>query len=105
MIDRQNFFYQAVKNNLRTYDSIRKNAIGKGDDCTTSYLLDYNYFEKYFKMIAINLNKQQALGADPKAIQQSDFTGNLENNALIFFIIEEAKETVLVFSQGTVNVF
>ena len=105
MIDRQNFFYQAVKNNLRTYDSIRKNAIGKGDDCTTGYLLDYNYFEKYYKMIAINLNKQQALGADPKAIQQSDFTGNLENNALIFFIIEEAKETVLVFSQGTVKAF
>ena len=56
-------------------------------------------------MIAIYISKQQALDADPKAIQQINFTGNLENNAVIFFIIEEAKERVLDFSQGTVKVF
>ena len=54
-------------------------------------------------MIAINLSKQQALDADPKAIQQINFTGNLSgnnsNNRLIFFIIEGAKETILDFSQ------
>ena len=57
-------------------------------------------------MIAIHLSKQQALDADPKAIQQINFTGNLDRaeGAKMFFIIEEAKETVLYFSQGTVKV-
>ena len=56
-------------------------------------------------MITIGLNKQQALNADPKAIQQINFIGNLAWPATVFFIIEEAKEIVLDFSQGTVNVF
>ena len=57
-------------------------------------------------MIAIDLNKQQALDADPRAIQQISFMANLDRagNATMFFIIEEAKETALDFSQGTVNV-
>ena len=57
-------------------------------------------------MIAIDLNKQQALDADPRAIQQISFMANLDRagNATMFFIIEEAKETVLDFSQGTVKV-
>ena len=53
----------------------------------------------------IDLSKQQALDADPKAIQQINITGNLESNAAIFFIIEKAKETVLDLSQGTIKVF
>ena len=104
MIDGQNFFDQPVKNNLRTYDSIRKIALDQGDDYTTGSLLDYNCFEKYCKMIVIDLSKQQALDADPKAIQQINFTRNLENNAVIFIIIEVAKETLLDFSQGTVKI-
>ena len=57
-------------------------------------------------MIAIDLSKQDALDADPKAIQQINFTVNLDraNNTRIFFILEEAKETVLDVSQGTVEV-
>ena len=57
-------------------------------------------------MIATDLSKQHALDADPKAIQQINSTGNLSgtNNRLIFFIIEEMKETILDFSQGTVKV-
>ena len=57
-------------------------------------------------MIVIDLSKQQALGADPKSVQEINFTGNLErdNGAIMVFIIEEAKKTVLVFSQGTVKV-
>ena len=54
-------------------------------------------------LIAIDLSRQQKLDADPKAIQQSNFTGNLEN-AMIFFIIEEAKEAVLDFSKELVKV-
>ena len=57
-------------------------------------------------MIAIDLSKQQARDADPRAIQQINFTANLDRdeNTTIFFIIEEAKETVLDFSQGTIKV-
>ena len=108
MIDEQNIFYQPIRNNLITYDNIQKIATGQRDDYTTGCLLDYNYFKNYYKMIAIDLSKQQALGADSKAIQQINFTGNLERdgnaNTIIFFIIEEAKENVLDFSQGTVKV-
>ena len=69
MINGQNFFDQPVKNNLRTYDNIRKIAIGQGDEYTTGCLLDYNHFNNYCIKIAIDLSKQQAIDADPKAIQ------------------------------------
>ena len=108
MIDGQNFFNQPVRNNLRTFDNIWKIAIGLGDDYTTGCLLDYNYFNNYYKMMAIDLGKQQALDADPKAIQKINFTGNLARhpvaNITMFFIIEEVKEIILDFSQGTVKV-
>ena len=57
-------------------------------------------------MIVVDLSKQQALDADPKAIQQINFTANLDRagNTRIYFILEEAKETVLDFSQGTVKI-
>ena len=57
-------------------------------------------------MIAIDLSKQQVLDADPKAIQQINFTENLDRagNRRLYFILEEAKETVFEFSQGTVKV-
>ena len=58
------------------------------------------------EMIAVDLSKQQALDADPKAIQQINYTANLDRagNTRLYFILEEAKETVLEFSQGTVKV-
>ena len=70
-------------------------------------MLDYPYFKENYKLIAIDLSKQQELDADPRAIQQINFTANLDRagNATMFFIIEKAKETVLDFSQGTVKVF
>ena len=91
---------------MRTYDNIQKIATGQGDDYTTAYLLDYNYFKHYYKVIAIDLSKQQALDADTKVIQQMIFLGNLDRGegATLFFIIEEAKETILDFSQGNVKV-
>ena len=98
MIDGKNFFDQPVNNDKVTYDNIRKIATGPGDDYTTGCLLDYIYFKKYYKMIAVDLSKQQALDADPKAIQQINFTANLDRaNARIYFILEEARETILNF--------
>ena len=106
MIDGRHFFDQSVKDNLITYDNIWKIAISQGNDYTTGWLLDYNYFNNYYKAIAIDLSKQQALDADLKTIQQVNFTANLDQdgNTTIFFIIEEAKETILDFSQWTVKV-
>ena len=90
----------------KTYENIKKITIDQGDDYTTGCLLDYSYFKNYYKMIAIDLSNQQALDADPRAIQQINFTANLDRagNTTMFFIIEEAKETVLDFSQETVKV-
>ena len=56
-------------------------------------------------MIAIDLGKQQTLDPDPKAIQQINITGNLEEQSAILFIVEKAEETALDFSQGTAKVF
>ena len=106
MIDGKNVFDQPVKNDKVTYENIRKIATGRGDDNMASCLLDYTYFKKYYKMIAIDLSKQQALDSDTKAIQQINFTGNLDRdrNTGFYFILDEAKETVFEFSQGIVKV-
>ena len=81
------FFDQAGRNNLITYDSIWRIKKGK-EDYTSGYLLEYNYFKNYYKMIAIDLSKQQALDADTKAIWQINFNWNLERQSIISFIIE-----------------
>ena len=98
MIDGKNFFDQPINSELR---NIRKIATGKGDDYTTGCLLDYSYFKENYKVIAIDLSNQQALDADPRAIQQINFTKNLDRagNTTMFFII-----TLLDFSQGTIKV-
>ena len=106
MIDGKNFFDQPINSMIKTYENIRKIATGQGDDYTTGCLLDYSYFEDHYKMIVTDLSKQQALDAYPRAVQQINFTANLDRtgNTTMFFIIEEPKETVLDFSQGTVKV-
>ena len=106
MIDGKNFFDQPINSMTKTYENIRKIATGQGYDYTIGCLLDYTYFKDHYKMIAIDLSKQQSLDADPRAIKQINFTANLERarNTTVFFIIEEAKETISDFSQGTVKV-
>ena len=106
MINGENVFDQRIKNNKVTYKNIRKIATGQGDDYTTGCLLDYSYFADTYKMIAADLSKQQALDVDPSAIQQINFTANLDRagNTRVYFILEKAKETILGFSQGTVKV-
>ena len=106
MIDGKNFFDQPINSMAKTYENIRKIATGQGDDYTTGCLLDYPYLKNHYKVIAIDLSKQQALDADPRAVRKINFTANLDRNGnkTMFFIIEEAKETVFEFSQGTVKV-
>ena len=90
MIDGKKFFGQPVKNDLITYENIRKIATGQGDDYTTGCLLDYNYFKNYDMIIATDLRKQQVLDADPKAIQQINISASLdqEGNTKMFSNIE-----------------
>ena len=70
MIDGRTFFDQLINSMNKTYENIRKIATGKGDGYTTGCLLDYPYFKENYKMIAIDLSRQNELDADPKAIQQ-----------------------------------
>ena len=106
MINGENFFDQPIKNNRITYENIRKIATGQGDDYTTDFLLDNSYFMDTYKMIAVDLSKQQVLDADSRAIQQINFAANLDRAGItrVYFILEEAKKTILDFSQGTVKV-
>ena len=88
MIDGRNIFDQPIKNHLKIYDNIRKITTGQGNDCTAECLLDYPYFKRYYKSIATDLSKQPKLDTDSKAIQQINFTVNLdreEGYSFIFF--------------------
>ena len=98
----ENFFDQPINNDVKTFENIRKLA----SDYTTGCLLNCPFFKENYKMIVINLSKQQALDADPRAIQQINITGNLgrAERAFMFFIYEEANRTILEFFQGTVKV-
>ena len=104
--DCKTFFDQPINNDIKTYKKIRIITTGQGDEYTTG-LLNYPYLKKIYKMIAIDLSKQQALDADLAAIQQINFPANLDRarNTTMLFVIQEAKQTVLDFSQGTVRVF
>ena len=106
MITGENFFDQPIKNNKVTCENIKNAATDQGSDYTTGCLLDYSYVNDTFKMIAIDLCKQQSLDADPRANQQINFTANVDTagNTRIYFILKEAKETKFDFSQGTVKV-
>ena len=69
-------------------------------------MVDYNYFKYCYKVLAVDVSKQQALYADPEVTQQINFTANLDRPGptVMYFIIEETKETISHFSQGTVRV-
>ena len=87
---------EQVINDKVTHENIRKITIGQGDDYTTGCSLDYTYFKKYYKMIAIDVSKQQVLDVDLKAIQKINFIANLDRakNTRFYFILEQVKETV-----------
>ena len=100
MIHGRNFFDQPINSMNKTYENIRRIAIDQGDDYTTGCLFDYSYFKENCTSIAIDPSKQHALDVDPRAIQQINFTVNLDRagNTTMSFIIEQADETVLDFS-------
>ena len=102
IIDKLAFFDLPIKTEEETYEKIID--ISKNDEYTTGNLLDYDYFKKYYKLIAIDLNKQQVLQENEDLIQQINFIDRLEQNANVFIVIEKKESTILEFSQNFANV-
>ena len=108
-IDGRHFYDQSINDLIKQYDEVRKISTGQGDDYTTGCLLDFAYFEKHYRLIAVDLSKQKALDADSRAIQQIIFTGKIKateanTRVIIYYILEQSKETILEFAKGTTKV-
>ena len=69
MIDGRNFYDQQINGLIKQYDEVRKVSRRQGDDHTKRCLLDYAQFKENYRLIAVDLSKQKALDADPRAIQ------------------------------------
>ena len=102
IIDKLAFFDLPIKTEEEAYEKIID--ISRNNEHTTGNLLDYDYFKKHYKLIAIDLSKQQVLQENEDLIQQINFIGRLENAANVFIIIEKKENTILEFSQNFANV-
>ena len=105
IIDGRNFYDNPIESDIEKYRELKKVMIGKGEDYTTGSLLDFNYFDKHYKLVAVDLSKQKELDADPRAIQQIEFKYMLGTNPTIYWVLEKSKETILEFYKGTVKVY
>ena len=105
IIDGRNFYDNPIESDTEKYRELKKVMIGKGEEYTTGSLLDYNYFKKHYKLVAVDLSKQKELDADPRAIQQIEFKYMLGINSTICWVLEKSKETILEFYKGTVKVY
>ena len=102
IVDKLAFFDLPIKTEEEAYEKIID--ISRNSECTTGNLLDYDYFKKYYKLIAIDLSKQQVLQENDDLIQQINFIGRLEQASNVFIIIEKKENTILEFSQNFANV-
>ena len=91
-----------IKTEEELYEKIKD--ISRNNEYATGNLLHYDYFKKYYKLIAIDLSKQQVLQENEDLIQQINFIGRLTEAANIFIIIEKKEHTILEFSQDFANV-
>ena len=105
IIDGRNFYDNPIERDIEKYGELKKVMIGKAEDYTTGSLLDYNYFNKHYKLVAVDLSKQKELDEDPNAIQQIEFKYMLGTNSAIYWVLEKSKETILQFYKGTVKVY
>ena len=96
------FFDLPIKNEAEAYEKVID--ISENNEYTTCNLLDCDFFKKYYKLIAIDLSKQQVLQENEDLIQQFSFIGRLEEAANVFIIIEKKEHTILEFSQNFPNV-
>ena len=99
----RNIFDQPIKNYIKTYN-MAKISIGQADDYITGCLLDFTYFKENYKLVPTDLNKRQAFDADPKAIQQINFSRNIVQKMQQYFsLLKKQKKKNLNFSQETVR--
>ena len=105
IIDGRNFYDNPIESDIEKYRELKKVMIGEGEDYTTGSLLDYDYFNKHYKLVAVDLSKQKELDADPRAIQQIEFKYMLGTNSTIYWVLEKSKETILEFYKGTFKVY
>ena len=89
IIDKLAFFDLPIKTEGKAYEKII--YISRNNEYTTGNLLDYDYFKKYYKLIAVDLSKQQVLQEYKDLIQQINFSGRLEQAANVFSIIEKKR--------------
>ena len=101
-IDKLEFFDLPINTEEEAYEYIID--ISRNNEYTTGNLLDYDYFKKYYKLIAIDLSKQQVLQENEDLIQQINFIGRLTEAANVFIIIEKKENTILEFTQNFANV-
>ena len=102
IIDKLAFFDLPIKTEEESYEKIID--ISRNNEYTTGNLLDYNYFKNHYKLIAIDLSKQQVLQENEDLIQQINFIGRLEKKSDVFIIIKKKENTILEFSQNFANV-
>ena len=105
IIDGRNFYDNPIESDIEKDRELIKVMIGKGEDYTTGSLFDFNYFDKHYKLVAVDLSNQKELDADPRAIQQIEFKYMLGTNSTIYWVLEKSKETILEFYKGTVKVY
>ena len=86
-----------ISSDIEKYTELKKVMIRKGEDFSTGSLLDYDYFKKNYKLVAVDLSKQKELDADPRAIQQIEFKCKFDTNSIIYIVLEKSKETILEF--------
>ena len=105
IIDGRNFYDNPIESDIEKYRELKKVMIGKGEGYTTGSLLDFNYFDKHYQLVAVDLSTQNELDADPRAIQQIEFKYMLGANSTIYWVLGKSKETILEFYKGTVKVY
>ena len=102
IIDKLAFFDLSIKTEEEAYEKIID--VSRNNEFATGNLLDYDYFKKHYKLIAIDLSKQQVLQENEDLTQQINFIGRLEEEANVFIIIEKKENTISKFSQNLANV-
>ena len=95
----RNFYDNPIESDIEKYRELKKVMIGKGS------LLDFNYFDNHYKLVAVDLSKQKELDADPKSVQQNEFKYMLGTNSTIYWVLEKSNEAILEFYKGTVKVY
>ena len=105
-IDGRNFYDQPINDSIKQNDEVKKVSAGQGDDYTAGCLLEFAYFETNYRLIAADLSKQKPSEADSRAIQIIIFTGKIKatvanTRVIIYYILEQSKETNLQFFKGT----